>query len=241
MEDNIEKIHSDRKERGTKLDKLQNEIDEIAEFFDNDPEKLAKAIHANRISRAAQIAYILKLEIENRRLKDESITDDLTGLTNRKGWNEFVEEYEEKRKKINEPVTVMVADLDNLKEINDRLGHDVGDNLLQESANLLQETSRKTDFVSKVVSRAGGDEFYLLLPSMNDDGANKFIERLENSIKEYNSKDQSQRNLPLDVQISISIGFEVVEDNEPIDQAIRKADEKMYEHKISKKAAEDEK
>ncbi|MGD8744630.1 MAG: GGDEF domain-containing protein, partial [Candidatus Woesebacteria bacterium] len=111
MEDNIEKIHSDRKERGTKLDKLQNEIDEIAEFFDNDPEKLAKAIHANRISRAAQIAYILKLEIENRRLKDESITDDLTGLTNRKGWNEFVEKYEEKRKKINEPFTVMVADL----------------------------------------------------------------------------------------------------------------------------------
>jgi diguanylate cyclase (GGDEF)-like protein len=104
----------------------------------------------------------------------ENITDPLTGLVNRRGMQAMLDEWEEAE----QPFSIIMADIDYFKRINDQFGHDVGDQVLQFLAQRMQESSRPDD----LVCRSGGEEFILLLPKTDASVALNAAERLRQRV-----------------------------------------------------------
>ncbi len=148
-----------------------------------------------------------------------SFHDQLTGLYNRRYFENELERLDSSRE---HPVTVISADLDGLKLINDTLGHSEGDRYLQAGADLLKNTLRESD----ILARVGGDEFALLLPRTGKVEAELLTNRIRCQIDNYN---REQINLPL----SISLGLAVSENPEySLEEVFRMADNNMYTEKL---------
>ncbi|MEX1197891.1 MAG: GGDEF domain-containing protein [Pseudohongiellaceae bacterium] len=127
-------------------------------------------------------------EIEQRKqlereLKYQAITDPLTGLYNRRHFEELYERERQRAGRTGSPLTLVMVDLDFFKEINDRYGHECGDIVLQNVAGFLRDAMRQTD----VVARLGGEEFMLLLPDTATGEAKTTIERLRHQLAERTS------------------------------------------------------
>ncbi|MCK9534026.1 MAG: sensor domain-containing diguanylate cyclase [Pseudomonas sp.] len=110
------------------------------------------------------------------KLNLESITDPLTGLMNRRGMQIALDEWEQTQ----QPFSVVMGDIDHFKRINDKFGHDAGDEVLKFFAAHLQDLSRPDDLVCRV----GGEEFLMLLPNTNQHAAHKVAERLRQRIEQ---------------------------------------------------------
>jgi diguanylate cyclase (GGDEF)-like protein len=113
-----------------------------------------------------------------KRERNLSHTDDLTGAINSRYFYELASMELLRAMRYNHPLTLAYMDVDNFKDINDRLGHAVGDRLLHAVAESLQATLRRTD----VVARVGGDEFVLLLPETGGAAAKAAITRVHSSL-----------------------------------------------------------
>jgi len=164
-------------------------------------------------------------DITSRRLYQDkleymSVHDVLTGLYNRTYFEAEVRRLESGRF---DPLSVIVVDSDGLKQVNDNLGHQVGDRLLQTIADLLRLSFRDSD----IIARMGGDEFIVLSPCCGEADIAGLLERLTQNIKIYN-QDQPQ------VPVCMSFGYAVRSDSSvPISEVIREADGKMYENKTA--------
>ncbi len=151
-----------------------------------------------------------------------SYHDSLTGLYNRFSFEEEVARLE---KKAAETVTVVMVDIDNLKEINDNEGHLIGDEAIRRVATALQMTFRAED----MIARFGGDEFIILLQNTSREGLTNSIERLHQNLSLANLNWESH------YPISISIGGVVSQAGESLHETIAKADHRMYLDKKNKK------
>jgi len=154
--------------------------------------------------------------------------DNLTGLPNRYMFKEELKLVLKEAKLLGGSFTLLFLDLDGFKAINDSYGHDMGDKLLKNVASILQACVRKS---SDVVSRLGGDEFTIILKSINDI---KIIKKIANLIIEEINK-PLQLDEKLTVRISSSIGIYVLDEDKDIDTIISRADIAMYEAKHSGK------
>jgi diguanylate cyclase (GGDEF)-like protein len=105
-------------------------------------------------------------------------TDRLTGLVNRRGFDERLELELERSRRTAQPVALVLADIDHFKEINDRFGHPAGDAVLIAVGRTAQDTMRKVD----TMARLGGDEFALILPATEAEGALEVAERLRGEV-----------------------------------------------------------
>jgi diguanylate cyclase (GGDEF)-like protein/putative nucleotidyltransferase with HDIG domain len=114
------------------------------------------------------------------RLADAARTDPLTGLLNRRGFEERIEAELERAKRSGQPVTVVVGDLDHFKSINDRFGHRVGDLTLQRFAGVASDVKRRIDDLARI----GGEEFALVLPESDEHGGFLVAERLRRAVRE---------------------------------------------------------
>jgi diguanylate cyclase (GGDEF)-like protein len=170
-----------------------------------------------------EIQERLKAEAEIRQL---SLTDELTGLYNRRGFFWLATQKLEASQRTQTLCCVLFVDLDGLKQINDSLGHEIGDQMIFDTAQLLKQTFRKSD----IVARLGGDEFVIFVPicSNNQD---EFSSRLQANIDRFN---QDHDKL---YQLSISFGVTQCSLNENIslEQLVEEADNLMYEHKRAKR------
>lgn len=124
-------------------------------------------------------------EIEQRKqlereLKHQAITDPLTGLFNRRHFDELYERERERARRHGTPLTLVMVDLDFFKEVNDRYGHECGDIVLRDVAQFLRDGLRQPD----LVGRLGGEEFVLLLPETDTEEARVMIERLRSRLAE---------------------------------------------------------
>lgn len=155
------------------------------------------------------------------RLKYQSTHDASTGLYNRAFFDSEMERMIHGAKF---PVSVIVADLDGLKRVNDTMGHETGDRLIKGAAEVLHMAFRGND----IVARTGGDEFFILLPEMDQHGAAASIERIRNCMQAYNSENEG----PL---VSISLGAATADSGVEIPLALKKADERMYADKAMRK------
>jgi diguanylate cyclase (GGDEF)-like protein len=159
-------------------------------------------------------------------LKSMSLTDELTGLYNRRGFFTLFEQQlkEIKRKKIR--AFLLYSDIDNFKKINDTFGHHEGDLTLIAAANILKSTFRESD----IIARFGGDEF-VVFPIGNEEAYIKLvIERLQRNISLFNTQGEREHKL------SMSVGVAPYDPEyfHSIDGLIGEADKMMYEQKRQK-------
>jgi diguanylate cyclase (GGDEF)-like protein/PAS domain S-box-containing protein len=153
------------------------------------------------------------------RLNFLSFHDSLTGLYNR---NFFEEEMNRLGDGRCSPVGIIVCDLDGLKFINDTLGHQSGDSMLINTADILRNNFRSSD----IISRIGGDEFAILLTETSQKITDDLMLRLRRSVEEHNSRNQG-------IPLSLSLGS-AVSDPGPVNMyaLFRDADNRMYREKI---------
>ncbi len=161
------------------------------------------------------------------RLRNLSVKDDLTGLLNRRGFFTLAEQQIKIAKRQNRTMLLIIGDIDNLKQINDTLGHTEGDAAIVESAAILRESFRQSD----IVARMGGDEFAILQVGNTDGNEKASIDRLHSNVALHN--EHSKRKY----RLSLSVGTSIWDPNGTysIGELVKQADDIMYEQKKSKK------
>jgi two-component system, cell cycle response regulator len=150
-----------------------------------------------------------------------SLHDPLTDLYNRRY---FEEEIARTKRSRNFPISIIMADLDDLKKVNDSLGHAAGDMMIKDTAKILKQVIRADD----VLARIGGDEFAIILPNADGILAADIVERIRKTESEVN-------NVPHHYHISISLGIATSKEEDSLIDTLREADKKMYYEKFSKK------
>src|SRR5205085_11991740 len=149
-----------------------------------------------------------------RRLREEAVIDDLTGLLNRRGWRYAAPRELARSARGGNPLALVMLDLDNFKTLNDQEGHDRGDRVLQELAEGLRSCLRAGD----VVARLGGDEFVALLTNSSLAGALSAMPRLRGA---------------LPARVSFSAGAAEWDRHEDLQELLRRADLALYAAKAN--------
>lgn len=170
------------------------------------------------------IAQLKTLQAENSKLRQELYVDDLTGIANRRAFNERFPQLVELAHESKEPLALLIADVDGLKRTNDSLGHTAGDKLLKTIAVALAHTSRETD----LAGRLGGDEFYVLLPGFCPLAGQPLDDLLEQTIQRYKTGLKSniaKLNLPVDLYVNASFGIAVLGSGEKADDFYHRCDQ----------------
>lgn len=160
------------------------------------------------------------------RLLEFAIKDQLTGLYNRHLFNEIIEREMTRAERDGQAISFIMTDLDDLKHINDTLGHLTGDRMLVETAKLIKDTVRRSD----LVFRFGGDEFLVLMVNADCDKVTNMVDRLLYRVDRWN-KDNADT---YGCRLSLSIGCSTCEKGGDVLEALRDADAKMYQNKMKK-------
>ncbi|MEJ2683271.1 MAG: diguanylate cyclase [Candidatus Sulfobium sp.] len=168
---------------------------------------------------------------ERKEMEDElrslSLTDELTGLYNRRGFYALVEQELKMANRLGKGIYLLYADLDGFKAINDTFGHIEGDHVLREFARILQSTYRNSD----IITRLGGDEFAVVPIGTKGDNVDIVVERLRKNLDIYNSG----KGLKYTVSVSVGLAYYDPEAPSAIDELIARADKCMYDDKRRRK------
>ena len=170
----------------------------------------------------ADIVHELQLSMQHENLLAR--TDFLTGISNSREFYRFAGAELERARRSKHPFSIAYLDLDHFKQLNDRLGHSAGDDLLCVVAQTISSTIRNGDMFARI----GGDEFVLLLPETNEADARKVVVRSQKAVSEKLKKDNTG--------VTVSIGvvtFEVLPKS--VDGLIKAADHVMYQAKTKGK------
>lgn len=172
---------------------------------------------------AVTIRDITASKREERRLRKASLTDDLTRLSNRRGFMALAEQQLRVARRQGKDAVVVYADMDGFKQLNDMYGHGVGDRALQAVARVLRSTVRDSD----VVARLGGDEFTILALDADGAGARSIQKRIEERLALLNAGGE------LPVSIALTIGYTRVapSDGASVVELLARADTQLYERK----------
>ncbi|MFO7819763.1 MAG: diguanylate cyclase [Halanaerobacter sp.] len=218
--------------------KLQSDFD-IIEFFSSHKQNSIEKVLYNKEDEAQYflikatpvsidgklmggfIMYININEIKKReaRIRYLSFHDELTGLYNRRYFENELERLDDSRRV---PISIIVGDLDQLKYINDNYGHKVGDEFLVACAEAFNEVTRSED----IVARIGGDEFSVILPDTSADLAGKVCNRIKTECEEVNKSDELQEDL------KISLGYSTkLKEEDSLEEVFNQADHRMYDDK----------
>lgn len=168
------------------------------------------------------------LEFQKAELEKLTITDQLTGLYNRRHFDkEFGDEYERMKRGHHDAasISLVVADIDHFKNFNDGYGHDVGDKALKMVADAVKRTVRKID----IPCRFGGEEIVVILPGTSERGALALSERIRQAVAEIRVPVNGKS---LSVTVSIGVSTHSADDvNKTVGQLIHEADMAMYQAK----------
>lgn len=178
-----------------------------------------------RLATLYALAYLRVAQEEE--LRYLASYDALTGLLNRRGFLAQAERELKLARRHQYSLWLMYIDLDDLKWINDHLGHQYGDQALQNLARLLRDSFRSTD----IIGRLGGDEFGLLAAPSGTEGGPQLAARLLAAVAEFN---RNHQEWPL--RLSVSVGLSCFDPDRPcsLDELLKLADEQMYAAKKAK-------
>ena len=193
------------------LDEIQQNIQSIIENFD--------------VPEDNKLDVIRKINFMYTKTKELSITDALTGLHNRRHFEQTADREFLRAARYKSNLTFAVIDIDFFKHINDTYGHLCGDKILKEVAFLINDSFRKTD----MVFRYGGEEFVIILTETNETGAQIPLERLREKIENNAFKFKTET-----LKVTVSIGFSsAVEASEDATELFSFADKALYKAKES--------
>jgi two-component system, cell cycle response regulator len=174
------------------------------------------------------VVRAIRYAIERHRLlQNQSLTDDLTGLYNLRGFRNLAEQHWKAACRSGHDFIVLYADLDGLKPVNDEFGHAAGSALICRAAEILNRTFRTSD----IIARVGGDEFVVLLIDVADLTEDLVMARLQENIVRYNT----EPGVPNRLSLSLGASRFEAERATPLDQVIARADQIMYANKREKK------
>ncbi len=166
------------------------------------------------------VFYVLQM---NEKLKLIASTDKLTGLFNRNKFYEIISNEIERAKRYNRPLSLIIFDIDHFKKINDTFGHNIGDYVLKTIATIIKKNIRKND----TPFRWGGEEFIVLTPETDINGAATFAEKLREAVENY------KFDKVVKVTISLGVAQYDPKKDKDIDSLINRADEALYKSKES--------
>ena len=164
-------------------------------------------------------------------LHQQSLVDILTGVLNRRGFEQSLREESARAMRSNLPLTAMFVDLDHFKQVNDRYGHPCGDRVLALIAETIGEMLRPTD----ILSRYGGEEFVALLPACDETQAGGIAERINQAVVARPLRDDTGSSFHLSCSVGYSCwqrpGVANGDGEETVRQLIARADEALYRAK----------
>ena len=172
--------------------------------------------------------YRARLFIRNLELQDMAMRDDLTQLFNRRYFFERLRRELDRARSLQSPLAILVLDVDRLKSVNDTYGHKAGDMVLINLAKLLVKCTRTSD----IPARMGGDEFGVVMPETDKDGAFAVAKRLQRALDVTPVYEQNGDSLKMSVSLGVS-GFPWGGDT--VDEVVQWADTHMYAAKTSRK------
>jgi diguanylate cyclase (GGDEF)-like protein/PAS domain S-box-containing protein len=187
---------------------------------------VAKIAYHGKMVSLAYLRNITERKLLEEQLQTMSLTDDLTGLYNRRGFFALAQQQLKLAERTKKNALIFFADLDRMKQINDTLGHQEGDKALIEIASILKGVFRESD----IIGRMGGDEFAVLAINTMDETGEVLRNRLDNTLEEYNRP--GNRNYLL--SLSIGLAYHDPEKPSSLDELIAQADIQMYEEKRKK-------
>ena len=165
---------------------------------------------------------IAALRERSLKLERESREDPLTGLANRRHFAQRLAAEMEVALAVGHPLSIAVGDLDHFKVINDRLGHAVGDKVLNEVARVMRDECRPSDLVARI----GGEEFALILPGLSQEQGLEFCERLRACVENHD-----WRHVESDLHVTLSIGLTQWDGNAEVPEVLQSADTRLYRAK----------
>jgi diguanylate cyclase (GGDEF)-like protein len=157
-----------------------------------------------------------ELAADRDRFAREARVDPLTGLANRAAWDALLATEEARRNRYMHRITIVSADLDNLKAVNDRHGHTAGDQVIRAAAQALRSQARASD----TVARVGGDEFLVLMPETDARGAARYLARVRAAIR--------RASLAEGIVVGLSVGTASAKPDEDMTSVVHRADGAMY-------------
>lgn len=187
-----------------------------ARGFTNLCQRIGRALAEAAETLLAQAISREELAADRDRFAREARVDPLTGLKNRASWDEDLAVEEARRSRYAGPVTIVSVDLDNLKEANDRHGHAAGDRHLRAAAELLRLHARSADRIARV----GGDEFLILMPETDLDGAERYVARVRAAVRRTSPNEGSR--------LELSLGAATAGEGESLTAVVKRADTAMY-------------
>jgi diguanylate cyclase (GGDEF)-like protein len=171
-------------------------------------------------------ARTAELMAANEEIRNLSLTDELTGLRNRRGFFLFAEQARALAMRAGKQAAILFVDVDGLKDVNDRHGHEAGDTLLRNFAGVLIDTFRESD----VVARVGGDEFCVFGAELNLN-PQVLLARLDYNIARFNAEHPD----PAPLSASAGVWRCPFGRDESLDSVIARADQAMYERKRARR------
>ena len=185
--------------------------------------KMLELLRANEQIQRQLEESLVTLKENNIVLDTLSKSDVLTGIMNRRGFYHEGEKLLERNKAAGERTLVAYVDMNNLKIINDRYGHDEGDF----SIKLISELLTKTAAGTGLAGRVGGDEFALAMPALPSDEERAFVEQIYRRFRQYNENSEK----PYNVTVSVGTCMVEADDALTLKEAMTLADGKLYEEK----------
>lgn len=168
-----------------------------------------------------------ELEEANRKLADLSTTDGLTGLANRRRFDETLQSEWQRARRQGLPLAVAMIDVDQFKLYNDHFGHQAGDECLRRIAAVLRTCIHRS---GDLIARYGGEEFVVILPGLNADKALILGENIRCAVQAENLVHTTQSNTGV-ITVSIGISARLPKSGQGADDLLREADMAMYEAK----------
>ena len=165
---------------------------------------------------------LISTTLQQQLIEQQSFTDPLTEIYNRRSLDEIAGRFISHARRLGNPLTFLMVDVNNFKQVNTKFGHLTGDTVLAEFAGLLKTSIRGSD----AVVRYGGDEFLILLADTTTTGSEKVIGRITKQLAEWNMAGHLAG-----FQLGASIGMAEWHDGESVDEVLDAADRKMYRQK----------
>ena len=162
------------------------------------------------------------LSVRSLSLEHAAVTDGLTGMYNRRYFDDALAEYLNAFGRIDKPIGMIILDLDHFKIVNDTHGHDVGDEVLRQVAECLQVFTRYHD----VLARLGGEEFAILSPNITERQLYNLADRIRQAVSQL-----SIRNGNVTLKVTVSAGLAIWNGVESGEELYRRADKQLYEAK----------